>query len=414
MLIILATIFFIEIFPSDTTITFRQIKYSDVFETAKKENKGIMLYFHFEGCSSCLAIEKTVFKDKTVIDYLNSNFVNYSIDTKKGEGIEINKIYQIKMHPTFVFFDRDGNEIHKLAGVYKPDEFYKKVHNAFVENKNLTNFRNKYNSGLRDAEFLFEYIYMLRDAYELNKNVVDEYFDLINEEEFKLEKNIKLIYEFCVYNFNIFIPFKSRVFDFILNNKELFYNYLDSNQVKTRIVWILDNAIKKAIEEKDSNTFEQAIEKLKEFDTGDTYIFKEIDGRITGIITDKNLVLSYSLDFHRKVGDDSKYLKTLDEYAQKIWNDSDELNSLAKKIYKYSGDNEKEKILKAIECSVRSIELNNSYENNDNYARLLYKLGDLEKAAVQANKAIELAKQSNEDYSLTEKLLDEIQKSYKK
>jgi hypothetical protein len=48
----------------------------------------------------------------------------------------------------------------------------------------------------------------------------------------------------------------------LVNNKELFYEYLDSNQVKTRIVWILNNAIYKAIEEKDEETFKQALKAL--------------------------------------------------------------------------------------------------------------------------------------------------------
>lgn len=42
---------------SDTTIVFRKINYADLFEVAKKENKSVMLYFHFDGCGGCVTME---------------------------------------------------------------------------------------------------------------------------------------------------------------------------------------------------------------------------------------------------------------------------------------------------------------------------------------------------------------------
>jgi hypothetical protein len=41
---------------------------------------------------------------------------------------------------------------------------------------------------------------------------------------------------------------------------------------------------------------------------------------------------------------------------------------------------------------------------------LLYKLGENNKALQQANKAIEIAKKNNQDYSETQKLADKIMK----
>ena len=43
---------------ADTTITFRQINYSDVFKLAKQEQKHVFLYFHFDGCGACVKMEK--------------------------------------------------------------------------------------------------------------------------------------------------------------------------------------------------------------------------------------------------------------------------------------------------------------------------------------------------------------------
>ena len=393
---------------SDTTIVFRQVDYADLFELAKKENKGVMLYFHFDGCGACMKMERTAFKDKKVFDFYNSNFINFEINTQKGKGIEINKLYNVQLHPTFLFFDNKENVLHKMVGVFSPEEFYLQANNALLSNKNLTDYKRLYNIGNRQPDFLFDYTYMLRDAHELDSTVVNEYLDVINENDYKLEKNIKFIYEFSIHNFKIFLPYNNPRFNFLINNKELFYEYIDSNQVKTRIVWILNNAIYKAIEENDEETFKQALKDLKEYDNGEKYLFKEMDGRITGMITGKNLVLSSMLYYYEKIDDKSNYFKTLETYIKKIWDNADELNNLAWGVYEQSQDNETEKIQVAIKCSVRSIELDNNYANNDTYAWLLYKSGEKEKAIKQAKKTIEIAKKNNQDCSETQKLIDTI------
>lgn len=393
---------------SDTTIVFRNVDYADLFELAKKENKGVMLYFHFDGCGACLTMERTALKDKKVVDFCNSNFINFEINTRKGKGIEDNKLYNVQLHPTFLFFDNKENELHKMVGVFSPEEFYQQAKNALLSNKNLTNYKKLYNLGNRQPDFLLDYVYMLRDANELDSTVVNEYLNATNENDYKLEKNIKFIYEFSIHNFKIFLPYNNPRFNFLINNKELFYDNLDSNQVKTRIVWILNNAIYNAIEENDEKTFKQAIKALKEYDNGEKYLFKEMDGRITGMITSKNLVLSSMLRYYEKIGDKSNYFKTLETYILKIWDDANELNNFAWSVYEQSKDNETEKIKTAIKCSVRSIELSNNYANNDTYAWLLYKSGEKKKALKQAKKTIEIAKKNYQDYNETQNLVDLI------
>ncbi|MDP1725952.1 MAG: thioredoxin fold domain-containing protein [Bacteroidota bacterium] len=393
-------------FASDTTIAFNKIEYTKVFEIAKREHKAVMLYFHFDGCGACLKMEKTAFKDKQVYDFYNSKFINFEINTKKETGIELNRIYNVRLFPSFIFFDNSGKELHKIVGVFTPEDFFKQAKNALYTNKTLSNYKDLYNKGNRDANFLFEYAYMLRDASELDSTVANEYLSSVNPTEFRQEKNIRFIFEFSVHKFKIFIPFQTTAFTFLVKNKVIFYKYFEKDQVNTRIVWILKYAIYKAIDEKDDSTFNTAIEMLKEYDTGVQYIFKEMDGRLTGVIGSKNLVLSSLLAFYDKKGEADKYHKTLIKYISKIWNDATELNNFAWNIYEQEEDRDKIKV--AMKCAVRSIELNNNYSNNDTYACLLYKLGDSKKALIQAAKAIELAKKSNEDYSQTKKFVERI------
>lgn len=393
---------------SDTTIVFRQVDYSDLFELAKKENKGVMLYFHFDGCGACVKMERTAFIDKKVFEFYNSNFINFEINTRKGKGIDVNKLYNVQLHPTFLFFDNEGNELHKMVGVFSPEDFYRQAYNAVLSNKNLTNYKKLYNLGNRQPDFLFDYSYMLRDANELDSLLINEYLNTQTESDLSKEKNIRFIYEFVIHRGKVCISFNSKAYLSILNNKEQFAKYFDLEQVNTRLMFVVKSAVYNSIEKKDNTEFLNAIDALKEYDIGKEYNFKEIDGRITMWTISKTLVLSAMLHYYEKIGDKSNYYKTLETYISKIWDDSDELNNFAWGVYEQSQVNETEKIQTAIKCSVRSIELDNNYANNDTYAWLLYKSGETKKAIKQAKKTIDIAKKNNQDYSETQKLIDII------
>lgn len=397
---------------SDTTIVFRKVNYANIFELAKKEKKPIFLYFHYDGCGACKTMEKTAFVDKKVIDFYNSHLICFEVNTLKGEGIETNKIYQVKLHPTYLFLDAKGNITHKIVGTFSPEEFLKQGQDALVSTKTLAYFKQQYDQGKRNPDFLIEYCYKLRNAWELDSLKINEYLKTQTVNDFRKEQNIKFIYEFAIYQGIICTPFESPAYNFISLNKELFTPYFDLEQVNTRLMFIILDTVYKSIERKDKNTFDKAIAALKKYDVGEEYNFKEMDGRTTMWATSKSLVLSAEMAFYKKIGDSNNYDKKLNLYLEKIWNDSDELNSFAWNYYETTDD--KTKLKKGVECIIRSIKLSSNYNNNDTYGALLYKLGEYDKALNQAEIAITLAKKNNLDYAGTTDLIEKIKDKQKK
>jgi thioredoxin-related protein len=398
----------LSVVASDTTLVLRQTSYSQVFELAKKEKKAVLLYFHFDGCGACVKMENTAFVDKKVADFYNSNFVCFEVNTRKGEGIETNKIYSVQLHPTYLFLDTNGKELHKIVGVFSPDEFVLQAQKALSPTKTLSYYKQLYYNGKRDADFLFDYCYTLRDANELDSLVINEYLNTQITSDLSNEKNIKFIYEFFIHRGNVCICFNSGAYLYMLNNKDRFAKYYDLEQVNTRLMFAVLSAVYNAIERKDTTEFFNAIEALKVYDIGKEYNFKEMDGRITLWTTSKTMVLSAKISFFEKIGDEKKYNETLKQYIKIIWNSAAELNSFSWNVYEQVNNNETQKIKTAIKCSIRSIELENNYANNDTYAWLLYKSGDKKKALKQAIKAIKIAKENNQDFSETQKLIDTI------
>jgi tetratricopeptide (TPR) repeat protein len=85
----------------------------------------------------------------------------------------------------------------------------------------------------------------------------------------------------------------------------------------------------------------------------------------------------------------------------------DELNLYAWMFYEKSND--PIQLQKAVEWSLKSIQLTDNYAFNDTAASLYFKLGNKQKAKVYAEKAIGIAKESQADAAETEALLKKIE-----
>ncbi len=388
----------------DTTIVMRHISYADVFNIAKQENKPVMLFFHFDGCGACVEMQKTVFADPQVAAFYNQHFVCMEVNTRKGEGIETNKIYKVQMHPTFMFLDSAGTILDKLVGVFTPNQFVQTGQNVLARRFTLNAFQQQYKKGNRDAAFLLSYCYKLNDAYELDSDMINQYLKTQSMEDFGKEENIRFIYEFSLLHYHNTIMYNSPAFNYMVSHKDKFNALFDPKQVDSRILWILSTAAYDATT--DDATFNKILGMLKDYDNGNAHEFREMDGRLTGMQTNKHIVLTAKLYRYELKGDRTMYEEALKELTARMWNQQEELNNMAWGWYE-SKSNAAD-IAQAIEWSKRSIELNNNYANNDTYAALLYKAGRNKEALAQADKAIAIAKEKSQDYRSTTELLQKM------
>jgi len=56
---------------------------------AKKQHKPIFVDCYTSWCGPCKMMATKIFPQKEVGDFYNSNFVCYSVDMEKGEGIQL-------------------------------------------------------------------------------------------------------------------------------------------------------------------------------------------------------------------------------------------------------------------------------------------------------------------------------------
>lgn len=392
--------------PQDTTIVFRKLPYQEVFNVAAQEGKPVMLYFHFDGCGACLQMEKTAFRDPVVYEFFNRNFVNLDVNTIRGEGVETNKIWQVTLHPTFLFLDEEGDVVHRIVGVFDSDEFMDHARRALGGESTYAKMVAEYEAGRRDPDFLYRYCYLLRDANALTTREIGEYLGTQPETDLGLEKNVLFIYEFALHHFEVAVPFGSPAYDYMFRHQEAFAEYYPKEQVETRLLWIAQEAASKAIEAGDEKAYQSALAAVGSFPTGREYFFQETDGRTTGVITETNIPLRLEMQHAKQQGDEVRYQQFAKDYIDGKWDNASALNSLAWEYYLHRDD--PGELKEALSWSKRSLELEDTFAYNDTYAALLYKTGHYKKAKKHAEKAIALAGKSGDDPSETQALLARI------
>lgn len=120
------------------SIQFKYDKFSDAQKEAEKMKKPLLMYFTSDGCGWCLKMERDVFSDTTLHNFINENFICSKVYLKRPAAVmktkdykKLNKskldfmdLYNIEgAFPTFVIIDTNGKLIKKESKYMDVQEF---------------------------------------------------------------------------------------------------------------------------------------------------------------------------------------------------------------------------------------------------------------------------------------------------
>jgi len=324
--------------------------WSDVLNTAKEQNKYIFVDAFAEWCVPCKWMAANVFPTEEAGMFYNENFVVFMLDMEKGEGMDFAKKYEVRSYPSYLFFNPQGELVHRSGGSKPIEMFIEDGKNALNPDKQFFALQKRYDAGDRSENLLYEYAYALSNANQSQIKIAEvtvAYLNTQKEEDLISEKNWKVINS-LLYDIN------SDAFRYLEKNKDKFGAKYGEDKVGRKI-----------------------------------------------LIT--------KIEYNKYVENWNEYAKAVPEYAEKYARDNwSMLNEFAWNIYENIDD--KEMLLKAEKWAVRSMEIEKNYYNTDTYAAILYKLGKNEDALKYAKDAVELAKASNLDYKGTQELIEKIKK----
>ncbi len=91
------------------------------FQSARENNKLIMVNVGHEGCTACRFMKNNTFTNAQVIDVLNQNFVSIQVDSEVRP--DIGERYSDWAWPATAFMRPDGKQVLALRGSMRPTKF---------------------------------------------------------------------------------------------------------------------------------------------------------------------------------------------------------------------------------------------------------------------------------------------------
>lgn len=176
---------------TDTGVQFvHHLTWSDVQRKAKAENKYIFMDCYTTWCGPCKFMSKTIFPQKAVGDAMNDKFIavkmqldstdadNEEVKSMYGTAHAIARNYNVNVYPTFLFFNPNGDLVHRAVGSSEAEAFIAKTKEALNPETQYYTLLKKYNKGQKDSAFLRQLTAASMSAYDMENGskIANDYF----------------------------------------------------------------------------------------------------------------------------------------------------------------------------------------------------------------------------------------------
>ncbi len=118
--------------------------YKEGMESGKKNQKKVFLYFYSDSCGYCEEMEKVTFKDISVIDILDKNFISVKVNADKERKAVSS--YNVRGLPSNWFIRENGETISNLPGYIPPDMLFFVLKYIYTDSYKSMSFKSYVNN----------------------------------------------------------------------------------------------------------------------------------------------------------------------------------------------------------------------------------------------------------------------------
>lgn len=217
--------------------------WSKVVEEARQSGKTIFLDGYTVWCGPCKKMEKEVFTRPEVANFFNQKFINVKYDMERPGGVDVKNQYGVKVFPTYLFINPNGQEVHRIVGAHTQENtFLDWSKMAVTPGRSYADLEQRYRNGERNPVMMFDYMLALRMAGEKEKEteITTNYLSLMGKDHF-MDRTYwgaaKLFLK---------VP-TSREFRILLNNREEIGAVIGQQEVDDKIYETIDARIRENI-----------------------------------------------------------------------------------------------------------------------------------------------------------------------
>lgn len=390
------------LFAQEKGIKFsNNLNWAEVKEKAKAENKYIMMDCYTSWCVPCKIMEQQVFTDSKIGEFSNQNYVSVQVqfddDPEANEvkkewmklSKEFDKNYQVDGYPCYLFFNPNGEIVHKAYGKREISNFLNLLQKVPNPDFQYYTLRKKYEENKQDNTILKKLLNASMEAEPEDKQeLVSAY--LSQKPAIETEAEAKVIMDVTRSSHDIGFPI-------LLNQAKKIDSLLGETAAEDLYRGIIN--------------FEDAANKLGRKSPMGYYI---LNSNPDWSVFQDSLIAKYpkhstelldfiKLNFYKNGFLMQDYIPALKAYIEKYDNSiSDRMKMEYVGVFaKRSQEIELIKFL--LDWSRDAFEKSEDAENLSNYALLNYKVGEKEKGISLMEKAITRAEE-NQLYDLNENL----------
>ena len=237
-------------------IKFVKTSLKNAFEIAKKQNKPVFVEIYAIGCPHCENFKKTFDTNPNVGAYFNQKFISYQVEVNSPEGREFRTKHNIYVlsTPMMSFWDKDEKLMHiQVSGDEQNNEKSLKemADRAVDSTKNSASWKNYFQQGVRDDNFLIEYGYMSRMICDTTANIaaMNAFAEKQQSTNFQNPINFLVLRK-------VIIDDENPLFKYVVNNLEAYY----AKYPKQDVVSTVENTVMYSLYSSRANRF--SLEKM--------------------------------------------------------------------------------------------------------------------------------------------------------
>jgi thioredoxin-related protein len=344
---------------------FDESGFQSVMQRAKAAHKPVFYMIYASWCSHCNNMKQTVFKDSTVTNYFNKNFVCAWQDLEKGEGKMFRDKYHVNAFPTFIFFDENENVLYNINGEFKAADLIAEAKIAMTPEKQIPYLQKQFYDDPSNSDKCLAFLVTMKKGYEryvLNPHA-QHYFETQSDAQLVSANNWRILA-------NGVSDIQSRPFQYVLKHQEEFAKVSSAKRVQKKIVNIVTELLEPYVAATDTTNYfkKRAVAESIHLQKTDSVIFR------------------YDMQIAERAKNWTAYKKvTLPSVEKYVWNDSKALIEIAKNYALHVADISSMKY--AILWAQHALERNDTYDGEIVLAKLYQKNKDLKSAAASAQKA---------------------------
>jgi len=184
-------IFLIIIFPFSfcfSQVNFRDIPLKKVVNSdqIKSSQKKILVYFTTSWCGRCKFLDKQVFHDNKMSEFINNKYICLKIDGDSKKGKQIMNAYQVSdLYPTTLILDNSGNEVDRIIGYTSQKDYFGKIVDYYNDKNTLQDLLKRIKSEPNNGEIYLKLVM----KYESYRNQKKQLFYMQKVLKFEPYKN---------------------------------------------------------------------------------------------------------------------------------------------------------------------------------------------------------------------------------